>query len=310
MRSTTTPMSKTMPTSGAKTQPIVFFGTEDFSLYSLRALVEAGFNVAAVVTKSDTRRGRGGKLTQPVVKQFAIQHNITVWQPNHLKNIINDIKNLTPRPTGVLVSYGKIIPQSIIDLFAPGIINVHPSLLPKYRGPSPIEAAIINRDDTTGVTIMQLSKAMDAGPIYTQISHPLDRTETQPELYGTLGQLGANLLVQHLPNIINGILTPTPQNDAAATYCSLLSRDDSRLGLAQLTARQAEAKIRAHLSYPRSRLTIGPYDLIITKAHTALVAKTPLDLPCADGAFLSIDEVVAPSGKTTNSAAFLRGYPL
>jgi len=310
MRSTTTPMSKTMPTSGAKTQPIVFFGTEDFSLYSLRALVEAGFNVAAIVTKPDTRRGRGGKLTQPAVKQFAIQHNIPVWQPNHLKNIINDIKNLTPQPTGVLVSYGKIIPQSIIDLFAPGIINVHPSLLPKYRGPSPIEATIINRDDTTGVTIMQLSKAMDAGPIYAQISHPLDHTETQPELYDTLGQLGANLLVQHLPNIINGILTPTPQNDAAAEYCSLLSRDDSRLDLTQLTARQAEAKIRAHLSYPRSRLTIGPYDLIITKAHTALAAKTPLDLPCAGGTFLSIDEVVAPSGKTMNSAAFLRGYPL
>ena len=161
-------MSKTTPTSGTSRQPIVFFGTEDFSLYSLRALVEAGFNIVAVITKPDSRRGRSNKLIQPAVKQFASQHHIPVWQPKRLKDIISDIKNITPQPTGVLVSYGKIIPQTIIDLFQPGIINVHPSLLPKYRGPSPIESAIANRDKITGVTIMQLEQAMDAGPIYHQ----------------------------------------------------------------------------------------------------------------------------------------------
>ena len=310
MRSTTTPMSKTMPTSGAKTQPIVFFGTEDFSLYSLRALVEAGFNVAAIVTKPDTRRGRGGKLTQPAVKQFAIQHNIPVWQPNHLKNIINDIKNLTPQPTGVLVSYGKIIPQTIIDLFQPGIINVHPSLLPKYRGPSPIESAIANRDNLTGVTIMKLEKAMDAGPIYVQKSHKLNCTETQPKLYRMLGQLGAELLIHNLSDIISGILQPTPQDDSHATYCSLLSKNDSRLDPQQLTANQAEAKIRAHLTYPRSRLKVDQYDLIITKARAVSTLETPLDIKCADGTYLAIDELIAPSGKTISTDAFLRGYPL
>lgn len=308
--STTKDMSKTTPTSGISRQPIVFFGTEDFSSYSLRALVEAGFNIAAVITKPDSRRGRSNKLIQPAVKQFASQHHIPVWQPNRLKDIISDIKNITPRPTGVLVSYGKIIPQTIIDLFQPGIINVHPSLLPKYRGPSPIESAIANRDKITGVTIMQLEQAMDAGPIYYQETYPLDFTETQPELYQTLGQLGAQLLTQKLPDIINGILQPTPQDNSRATYCSLLSKNDSRLDPQQLTADQAEAKIRAHLTYPRSRLKVDQYDLIITKARAVSIPETPLDVKCADNTYLAIDELIAPSGKTISTDAFLRGYPL
>ena len=303
-------MSKTTPTSGISRQPIVFFGTEDFSLYSLRALVEAGFNIAAVITKPDSRRGRSNKLIQPAVKQFASHHHIPVWQPNRLKDIINDIKNITPQPIGVLVSYGKIIPQTIIDLFHPGIINVHPSLLPKYRGPSPIESAIANRDKITGVTIMKLEQAMDAGPIYYQEAYPLDFTETQPELYQALGQLGAQLLTQKLPNIINGILQPTPQDNSRATYCSLLSKDDSRLDPQQLTADQIEAKIRAHLTYPRSRLKVDQYDLIITKACAVSTPETPLDIKCADGTYLAIDELIAPSGKTISAEAFLRGYPL
>ena len=303
-------MSKTTPTSGTSRQPIVFFGTEDFSLYSLRALVEAGFNIAAVITKPDSRRGRSNKLIQPAVKQFASQHHIPVWQPNRLKDIISDIKNITPRPTGVLVSYGKIIPQTIIDLFQPGIINVHPSLLPKYRGPSPIESAIANRDNLTGVTIMKLEKAMDAGPIYVQKSHKLNCTETQPKLYRMLGQLGAELLIHNLSDIISGILQPTPQDDSHATYCSLLSKNDSRLDPQQLTANQAEAKIRAHLTYPRSRLKVDQYDLIITKARAVSTLETPLDIKCADGTYLAIDELIAPSGKTISTDAFLRGYPL
>ena len=264
----------------------------------------------AVITKPDSRRGRSNKLIQPAVKQFASQHRIPVWQPKRLKDIISDIKNITPRPTGVLVSYGKIIPQTIIDLFQPGIINVHPSLLPKYRGPSPIESAIANRDKITGVTIMQLEQAMDAGPIYHQETYPLDFTETQPELYQTLGQLGAQLLTQKLPDIINGILQPTPQDNSRATYCSLLSKDDSRLDPQQLTADQIEAKIRAHLTYPRSRLKIGQYDLIITKARATSTPETPLDIKCADGTYLAIDELIAPSGKTISAEAFLRGHPL
>lgn len=288
---------------------IIFFGTEDFSLYSLRALVEAGFTIGAVVTKPDTPRGRGNKLTAPAVKTYARTNSIPVWQPVKLSDIIDSIK-LFDNPAGVLVSFGKIIPESIIELFTPGIINVHPSLLPQYRGPSPIESAILNRDSKTGVTLMQLAKAMDAGPIYYQVPYALDQTETRPELYATLGQLGANILVQNLPAILNGELVPKPQDDATATYCNLLSKEDSLLDPRTTTPGQAEARIRAHLGFPRTRIQVGAYELIVTKAHAVMTKKTPLDIECQNGAFLSIDEVIAPSGRTMDSAAFLRGYPL
>lgn len=290
-------------------RPIIFFGTEDFSLYSLSALVNAGFLVAAVVTKPDTPRGRGNVMTPPAVKLFALEHNIPVWQPSRLADIIDNIKQIEA-PIGVLVSFGKIIPVSIIDLFTPGIINVHPSLLPMYRGPSPIESAIKNRDAKTGVTIMQLSPEMDAGPIYTQVPYALDQTETKPELYDTLGQLGASLLVQKLPSIIDGTLQPTEQDHTLATYCHLLTKDDSLLDLTKITPGEAEALVRAHLGFPRTRVVIGTHTVIVTKAHAVMTKKTPLDLECQNGAFLSIDELIAPSGKLMTGDAFLRGYPL
>jgi methionyl-tRNA formyltransferase len=288
-------------------KPIIFFGTEDFSLYSLQALVEHKFNVVAVVTKPDTKRGRGNTLTQPAVKIFANQHAIPVWQPQKLVEIIADVQAID-EPVGVLVSFGKIIPQSVLDLFTPGIVNVHPSLLPLYRGPSPIESAIKHRDAKTGVTIMKLVKEMDAGPIYYQVPYALDATETKPELYETLGELGANVLVQQLPSIIDGSLVPEPQNDNEATYCSLLTKDDSYLKPLEITPGDAEATIRAHLGFPRTRLKIAGYDIIITKAHGVMTKNTPLDIECQNGAFLSIDELIAPSGKTMSSSEFLRGY--
>lgn len=301
-------MSKTTTNSGIN-QPIVFFGTEEHSLIALRGLVEAGMPVAAVVTKPDAAKGRGKKLTPPAVKIYAESHDIPVWQPIRLKDITADIKKLN-NPVGVLVSYGKIIPQRTLELFTPGIINVHPSLLPKYRGPSPIESAIVNRDNKTGVTIMYLVSAMDAGPIYLQAPYALDFTETKPELYNTLFTLGTNLLVSKLPAILSGELQPMPQDDNEATYCALLSKEDGNLNLAKLTPGEAEARVRAYLGYPRTRVTIGEYTIIITKAHGVMTQKTPLDLICANGVFLSIDELIAPSGKTMSAAEFLRGYAI
>lgn len=288
-------------------ETIVFFGTEDFSLATLEQLIDTGCSIAAVVTKPDAPRGRGHKLAPPSVKTLAQQHDIPVLQPQKLKEIAENLRAMRPA-TGVLVSYGKIIPQSIIDLFTPGIINVHPSLLPKYRGPSPIESAIENGDHETGVSIMQLSAAMDAGPVYTQIRHQLTGTETQPELYATLAQKGAETLLEVLPAIISGELQPTPQNDAQATYCQLLSKEDAWLNPSNLTAQQAERKIRAHLAWPKSKLHFGNHTIIITKAHVASTQKTPLDIICQDGAFLCIDEVIAPSGRRMHAEDFLRGY--
>ena len=291
------------------TDRIIFFGTEAFSADALRALIASNFNVVAVVTKPDQPKGRGHKLTEPLVKTIAREHDIPVWQPTKLADVAEQITSLQP-VAGVLVSYGKIIPQSIIDLFTPGIINVHPSLLSRYRGPSPIEAAIIHHDNQTGVTIMQLSAAMDAGPIYAQRIIPLDHTETKPALYATLSRIGNQLLVDTLPDILSGALTPTPQNDADATYCSLLSKQDGLLDPADLTAVQAETRVRAFLGFPRTRLPLGDQTLIITRAHVSKTAETPLSVQFSDGNYLIPDELIAPSGKTMPAEAFLRGHSL
>jgi len=287
--------------------PIVFFGTEDFSLTALTGLIENGYDIAAVVTKPDSKKGRGQKLTPPTVKVLASQHNIPVWQPNKLAEIADDIRALGT-PIGVLVSYGKIVPQHIIDLFTPGIVNVHPSLLPKYRGPSPIESAIKNGDQVTGVSIMLLSAAMDAGPVFVAKQHQLAGTETRLELYHALADVGTDLLLETLPRIIDGSLKSTPQDDSQATYCQLLKKEDALLNLNELTAVQAERLVRAHIGFPKSKAVVGNHTIIITKAHISDEQKTPLDLACQDGAFLSVDELVAPSGRRMSAGDFLNGY--
>ena len=286
---------------------IIFFGTEDYSLSSLEALVEAGFNVVAAITKPDAPRGRGQTLTEPPVKTFAKNHNIAVWQPTKLKDIEDEIRKLQP-VTGVLVAYGKIIPKSTIDLFTPGIINLHPSLLPHWRGPSPIEAAIANQDQETGVSIMQLDVKMDAGPVYIQESIALSGCETKPELYNRLFSLGNKLLVDNLNRITSGNLLPKDQDDTNATYCQLLSKANSQLSPSTMTAAEIDAHIRAHLGFPRSRMNILGSSIIVTKAHVNDTSSGHASIKCQDNKFITIDEVIAPSGKTMKFEDYLRGY--
>lgn len=286
---------------------LVFFGTEEFSLTALTGLIEAGYSIAAVVTKPDSRKGRGQQVVPPSVKVVAERHNIPVLQPQKLGDITEYIQALD-HPVGVLVSYGKIIPQSIIDLFEPGIINLHPSLLPLYRGPSPIESAIRNGDDMTGVSIMQLSAKMDAGPVYTAKQHPLKGTETRLELYHTLAVVGTNLLLETLPRIISDDLQPVKQDESRAVYCQLLQKQDAALDPKSVSAQTAERLVRAHAGFPKTKIDIEGTPIIITEAHVSHEKNTPLDILCQDGAFLSVDTLIAPSGRTMDSAAFLRGY--
>lgn len=296
---------------------ILFFGTDAFSAVSLRELIAKGFTIGAVITKPDTKKGRGRTLTKSAVKEVAEAHSIPVWQPTHIADIASDIQAIANRdgqkPIGVLVSYGKIIPQAVIDLFEPGVVNVHPSLLPKYRGPSPIESAILNGDTETGVTIMQLSAAMDAGPIYSQVTVPLNDTETAPELEDHLAELGAQQLSVTLPSIISGALQPTPQHNEVATYCQLLRKEDGLLTAEKIaedaiTAEQAERRIRAYLAYPKTKVTVAGHSVVITKAHIHNMSESILDVKCADSQFLSIDELISPSGKAMTARAFLNGY--
>lgn len=287
---------------------ILFFGTEDFSATSLQALIDNGYPVAAVITKPDSKKGRGQKLVPPAVKEIAIRHNLEVWQPAKIGDIAAKISKFN-QPVGVLVSFGKIIPQTIIDLFEPGIINVHPSLLPLYRGPSPIEQAILNGDKQTGVSIMQLSARMDAGPVYTQTTVELSGQETKPELYQLLAERGAKALVDSLDEIISGELAPIPQDEAVTSYTKLLSKDDGLIDPTQQSATQIERAVRAFIGYPKTRLTFKGVPVIVTKAH---VANQPDEttIECADDSWLAIDSLISPTGKQMTTQAYLRGLHL
>ncbi|RYF28252.1 MAG: methionyl-tRNA formyltransferase [Chloroflexi bacterium] len=271
---------------GTIAQPIIFFGTEDFSLIALRALIEHNFNVAAVVTKPDTLRGRGNKLTQPAVKLFAQQHDIPVWQPTKMADVRDDIMAID-NPIGVLVSFGKIIPQSIIDLFSPGIINIHPSLLPKYRGPSPIEAAIKNGDAITGVSIMQIQAKMDAGPVYAQQAYDLDGTENSVQLYDTLGAIGATMLIDTLPQIAGNQLLPVEQSENDASYCQLITKADGIIDWSE-SSNVIERQIRAYQQWPQSRATISDIECIITSARSI----NPTEHLSAPGDYSILDDTL------------------
>lgn len=291
---------------------ILFFGNERLvsglkhaNTPVLRGLIERGYTITAIVSHHNDSKSRNQRDLE--VAQIAKEYNIPLHLPSRPTDIIEQLASYNAE-LAILVAYGRIIPQRIIDLFPKGIINIHPSLLPKYRGPTPIESAIANGDAKTGVSLMQLTAGMDTGPVYGQTSIELRGTETKFDVYTTLSSKGADMLFELLPRIIDGSLQPTSQNDAQATYSQLLKKEDGQLDLSQLTAAQAEGRVRAYLGFPKTKLSALGQSLIITKAHISSQQKTPLDFACQDGAFLCVDELIAPSGKQMNADAFLRGY--
>lgn len=288
---------------------LVFFGTEDFSLPSLKALVEHDFNVVAVITKPDTPRGRSKQLVSPIVKSYAESVGIPVYQPNKLADIHDELIRLEA-DAGVLVSYGKILPQRTLDVFNPiGVINVHPSLLPKYRGPAPIEAAIVHGDKMTGISIMRLTLGMDEGPVFAQMTIPLDGNVTRPTLTASLANTGATFLIETLPAILENKVEAAAQQNDDVSYTSLLTKDMGILDPVTDDAYALERKVRAYLGFPKTRLKIKNTDVIITSVKVVeSLSSAPLVIECRDNTFLEVRELVAPSGKTMSAEAYLRGY--
>lgn len=292
---------------------LVFFGTEEFSSFIFEALIYAGYEFAVLVTKPDTSKGRGKHLSPPAVKILAQTHSIPVLQPADLEKSIQDIAAYQCS-CAVLAAYGKIIPKALLNSFPGGIVNVHPSLLPVYRGPSPIESAILNGDDKTGVSIMKLSETMDTGPIYAQQPYALQGNETRPELYKLLADQSAALLLKHLPKILAGNLTPTPQDEAMVTYTSLIKKSDGIIDWHQ-TAEQIERQIRAYLSWPGSRTQIFDQEVIIEQARVDTTDLEPgqtiikhSKIFIGAGKHSLEIEKLRPSGRNSMSGAdFLKG---
>jgi len=293
---------------------LVFFGNERLvsGLKStdapvLRGLIERGYDIVAIV--SNYSEGTSRNSRQLEVADLAKEHGIPLFLPARPGDIEEELKALNA-DGAILAAYGRIVPQRIINVFSPvGIINIHPSLLPRHRGPTPIETTILAGDTEAGVSIMQLSAGMDEGPVYGQVRLPLTGTETKFELYDKLSHAGATLLFDLLPDILSGALKPKPQESGGVSYTTLLMKEHGKLDPLTDDAYACERKVRAYLGYPKTSIRIKNNDVLVTSAKV-VTTKSPgeLVIECVDNTYLQIDELVAPSGKKMSGGAYLRGY--
>ena len=299
-------------------EPIVFFGNERLAtgftteVPPLRRLIAAGYTIAAVVTNYEV--GRSRSVRELEVAAVAKAHHIPLIINEKPGAIIRQLQSYQAI-AGVLVAYGQIVPQNVIDIFPRGIINIHPSLLPLHRGPTPIESAILQGDSQTGVSLMQLAKAMDAGPVYVQQPIDLNGSETKMGLTKQLLDLGGDLLIKHLPAILSNSLIPTPQDNTVATYDQLIAKEDGAINWTK-PAIQLEREIRAYAVWPKSKVSLNGLEAIITKAHVVnisgivssptIIDRKPTYI-CGEQA-LAID-IIKPAGKKEMTGeAFLAGY--
>jgi methionyl-tRNA formyltransferase len=293
-----------------KSKKLIFFGNERLATAvattapTLRALVNRGYQVAAVVSNYTPGVSRSDRRLEIV--EVAHAYHIPVLMPEKPADIADKLK-ATGAEAGVLVAYGKIIPKEIINIFPKGIINIHPSLLPRLRGSTPIETAILDGLTETGVSLISLAAKMDAGPIYEQTKIRLSGRETKADLANKLLSHGAKLLIDNLPAILDGKLKSKPQKESQATYTKLLKKEAGRVDWGK-SANVIEREIRAYFGWPRSTAKIHGQEIVITKARLAKDKNSgALVMPAKPG-FLEIQELIGPSGRTMTGADFLRGY--
>lgn len=237
----------------------------------------------------------------------AQKHNIEIRQVQKGAELLPIIEELKPE-VGVLAAFGKLVPESAINAIPAGILNIHPSLLPKYRGTTPIETALLNGDAETGVSIMRLAKEMDAGNVLAQASVKITAKTTKQSLYEELSALGAKLLLNVLPGALAKNAPETAQNDAEATFTSKLSKDLAFLKPTEKTAKTLCNEVRAYAGFPKSKTVLLDIPCTITAAHIADQASTELDLLCADSKYLVIDRLLPENSKEMDARSFLNGH--
>lgn len=310
-----------------KGQSLVFFGNERLATGvsttapTLQALIAAGYDVKAVV--SNYERGTSRNARELEIKEVADKNGIPMLLPDKPVDIIDQLKSFSAE-VAVLVAYGRIVPQEIIDVFPKGIINIHPSLLPLHRGPIPLESVILNGEVKTGVSVMQLVKAMDAGPVYGQTEVLLNGNETKQELADKLLEIGVKMVIELLPGILNGSVISKPQDDTKATYDKMIGKADGIIDWHK-TAEQLEREIKAYAVWPKSYTSIAKREVILTSAHVDESPKSKVEsrklkpgeisitedkelAAQTDDGLLIVDKL-KPAGKKEMSAKeFLSGY--
>ena len=301
---------------------IVFMGTPDFAEESLRALLEAGEDVAAVFTQPDKPRGRGMQESFSPVKTLAVERGIPVYQPVTFKDGVATelLRTLAPELL-VVVAYGRILPQTFLDVAKYGSINVHGSLLPKYRGAAPIQWAVLNGDKTTGVSVQYMAAAMDAGDVIASRETEIGEFETSGELFDRLKTLGAELLVETVRKIASGDVVRVPQNEADATYTKMLHKE-----MCPIDWNKSPREIVKHICgldpWPVATAELDGVSFRVfgaeyTDTKTALApgkivsaGKAGIEVACGGGRSLRITEVQAAGKKRMSAAAFLLGHPM
>ena len=270
-----------------KQTPFVFFGTPYVARDTLEIMAQNSYIPSLVVTSPDRPRGRGMQLTPTEVKEWALAHSIPVLTPEKITaEVIAEIaaKGFS---YAIVVAYGKILPQALIDIFPLGILNIHYSLLPKYRGASPVESALLNGETITGVTIQKMVLELDAGDILATEEVPITSTETTPELRARLIQIGAELLVKTLPDFESGSITPVPQDHSLATKSKKSKKEDGEIDFSA-PAETTWNKFRAYAEWP------GTYFFIEKNGRKMRVKVTAASFK--NGSF--VIEKVIPEGKS------------
>jgi methionyl-tRNA formyltransferase len=301
---------------------LVFCGTPQFAVPTLEAVIAAGHEVALVLTQPDRPVGRTQELQAPPVKQAALKHSIPVMQPEKIKNnpeLRERLEAIAPDAI-LVVAYGRIIPQWMLDLPRHGNINLHGSLLPKYRGAAPIQWSVANGETVSGVTTMRLDAGLDTGPMLLAQAVPVGEEETAVDVYENLAEVGAPLMVETLRRLEAGELFPEPQDHSLATHAPILTRDDGRIDFTR-SAKQICDRWRGFQPWPGAFTSLGGKKLIVHRLrsiqHPDTIAPGIIHLHegrllvgCGESSVIELDEVQLEGKRRMPAAELLRGYQI
>lgn len=302
---------------------LVFCGTPEFAVPTMRAVLDAGHEVALVLTQPDRPAGRKMELQVSPVKRLALEHRLRVLQPERIKNN-QELRGMLEamQPDAILVvAYGRIIPDWMLELPRLGNINLHGSLLPKYRGAAPIQWAVANGETETGVTTMRLDAGLDTGDILLEKRVPISPDTTASEVFAQLSLVGAELMIQTLQGLVKGTLAAKPQNHSEATLAPILNREDGRLNLAERTAQEVYNRWRGFYPWPGAHATLRGKRFLVHRMHKSSADRKllPGDLDgstgellvgAAGGTLLALDEVQLEGKPKLMGANFVRDFQL
>lgn len=307
---------------------ILFFGTPDFSVPTLRALIDAeDIEVGAVLTQPDRPSGRGGKTTMSPIKELALAHTIPVFQPTSLRKefhtLREDLTKLGPFDIGVVIAFGQILPKEVLDFPSHGCVNIHASLLPRWRGAAPIQRALQSGDTETGVCMMRMDEGLDTGAVYSEYRVPITPSDTGLTLHDSLASLGASHIVSTVHQIVNRSLQAIPQPAEGVTYASKITTEECRIDWSR-PAREIALSARAFSPWPgcftmwrgkRIKILFASeskrsYDPSLLPGTIALAQGDRLEITCGAGTVLSVSDLQLEGKKRMLVSEFLRGSAL